>query len=81
MSMDERLTNPKKSEKIGDFFRQRSCAVPPAAAADVRENGTAAPPHSSIPHGRGAHALAPPVPLNAPEKSGLQDEPEIGALR
>jgi hypothetical protein len=53
----------------------------PAAAADVRENGMAAPPHSSIPHGRGAHALAPQVPQKAPEKSGLHNEPRIGALR
>ena len=39
-----------------------NCAASPAAAADVRENGIEAPPHSSTRHGRGAHDLSPAVP-------------------
>jgi hypothetical protein len=63
-----------------DFLHPRTCSVSTAAAAGELENGMAAPPHSSTRHGRSAHALAPPVPQKASEKSGLPDEPKIGAL-
>jgi hypothetical protein len=48
---------------------------------DVSKNCMSTSPHSSIPHGRGAQALAPTVPQKARQKSGLQDEPRIGASR
>ena len=68
----------RKQRDFGNFSRPLRCAVPPPAAADVRQNGMSAPPHSSIPF---SHALAPPVPQKDPEKSGLHDEPRSGALR